>query len=231
VKRLSIALVCATGMLWAIRPADVAAADDASKQIAQLYQLQTNFHRAASVHDWRNGDSQYVIDQRIIEMLDLWSPGGTIRLAVGGPNDGFYDYRGAVSTPTDVADETLCPRVDGVVGGPRGTLCTFFRYVAGSFQLPNRLASLAPAYRTQFEVFGRAARVYFECHYFNVAPATTAASPWPPTAGLPVWAPTGGQNVASGWAIKQHGDWLFYYLNAPLATDAFVPDDVVPSAP
>ena len=230
-KKFSMAFACAVGMLCTLRPAVVAAADNVKAQIGQLYQLQGNFHRAASVHDWRNGDSQDVIDQRIIEMLDLWNPAATLHFTVGGPNDGFYDYRGAVSTPQDVEDESLCPKLSGVAGGSRGTLCTFFRYVSGSFQLPNKLASLAPAYLTQFDVARNYANLYFECHFFNVAPSTASATPWPPAADIPVWTPTGSQLAAEGAAIKQNGEWRISYLSVQPVTDAFVPDDVVPSRP
>ena len=61
-----------------------------NSQLAQLYQLQAAFHRAASVHDPVNGDSATVIDQRIRDMLSLWTDDGSITLEVGGALDGDY---------------------------------------------------------------------------------------------------------------------------------------------
>ena len=45
-------------------------------QLAELYQLQAAFHRAATVHDPVNGDSAATIDQRIRDMLSLWTDDG-----------------------------------------------------------------------------------------------------------------------------------------------------------
>jgi len=228
-QRFPIRWVCATLACAVLAVLPAAAADEANTQTARLYILQADFHRAASVHDWVNGDSQAIVDQRIVAMLGLWTAGGVLHLDVGGANDGFYIGTNDVTDPAEVEDQNLCPRVSGTAGATRGTLCTFFRYVAGSFQAANRIASLAPAYRTRFDVQGNTAHVYFECHYFNVAPAAAAAPPWPSRAGLPVWTPTGSQIVANGYAVKSHGEWRFSYIDAPLAADAVVPDDVVPS--
>ena len=220
-KRLST-LACVVAIVCAAATATLNGADDMNTQTARLYQLQADFHRAASVHDWVNGDTQAVIDARILEMLDLWTPDGVLHLSVGGSFDGFYDYRGDVFTPADVEDVGRCPTLSGAVNTTRGTLCTFFRYVAGSFQLPNRIVSLAPAYKTRFDIQGETAGVYFECHYFNVAPAAAPVVPWPPRAGLPAWTPTGSQVVANGTAVKRHGDWRFFYLDGLLSTDAYL---------
>jgi hypothetical protein len=62
--------------------------------LAQLYQLQAAFHRAASVHDPVNGDSPEVIEQRIREMLSLWTEDGALLLSVGGALDGTYAGQG-----------------------------------------------------------------------------------------------------------------------------------------
>jgi hypothetical protein len=228
-KRMSFSFLCVTFVCSAAVAGVANAAESVNAQTAHLYLLQAAFHRAASVHDWVNGDSQAVVDQRIVEMLNLWTDEGVLHLQVGGPSDGYYIGTNGVTDPADVENENLCPRLSGVAGTTRGTLCTFFRYVAGSFQAANRIVSLAPAYRTRFDIHGNTADVYFECHYFNVAPAPAASSPWPPRAGLPVWMPTGSQIVADGTAVKRGGEWRFSYLDAPLSIDASVPDDVLSS--
>ena len=62
--------------------------------IAQLYQLQASFHRAASVHSL-TGDTQDVINQRIQDMLGLWTDDGVLLLDVpGNPHDGYYISKG-----------------------------------------------------------------------------------------------------------------------------------------
>ena len=170
-------------------------------QLAQLYQLQAAFHRAATVHDPVNGDSATAIDQRIRDMLSLWTDDGSITLEVGGALDGDYLGNG------DPADPSTCPPPSGDPTN-RGTLCTLFKYVSGSFQPANKFVSLAPSYLTEFGVHGDSATVYFQCHYFNVAinPAT----------GKPFW--TGASHlVFDGTASKVHGIWLFSHANAPLA--------------
>lgn len=168
------------------------AGDQANTQIAQLYELQAAFHRAASVHDPVNGDSVQVIDQRIRDMLSLWTVDASLTLATGSPFDGTYTGQGdpdnASTCPTPSTDPTN-----------RGTLCTFFKYVAGSFQPQNKFVSLAPAYKTQFGVNGNTAAVYFECHYFNIA-----TDP----AGNPLWTAASHVNF-DGFASKVNGNWLF----------------------
>src|SRR5258708_10140235 len=72
-------------------------------QLAQLYQLQAAFHRAATVHDPVNGDSATAIDQRIRDMLSLWTDDGSITLEVGAALDGDYVGNG------DPADPSTCP--------------------------------------------------------------------------------------------------------------------------
>ena len=170
--------------------------------IAALYTLQSEFHAAASVRDPVNGDSPDVIDARLREMMALWTSDGTLTLMVGGPNDGQYAGTG------DPGDATTCPPVSGDVGGPRGTLCTLFKYVAGSFQAKNKFVSLAPSYLTHFVVDGDTADVYFQCHYFNVA-----TDPWTVASHL----------VFDGTANKVDGKWLFSHADAPVATTVPVP--------
>ena len=168
-------------------------------QLAELYQLQTAFHRAASVHDPVNGDSAATIDERIRDMLSLWTDDGSIDLEVGGAHDGNYTGNG------DPANPATCPTPSGDPSN-RGTLCTFFKYVAGSFQPANKFVGLTPTYKTMFDIHGKNATVYFECHYFNVAVD--------PSTGKPLW--TAAAHLAfQGSATKVDGSWLFSHADAP----------------
>ena len=170
-------------------------------QVANLYLLQAAFHRAATVNDPVDGDSAATIDQRIREMLALWTDDGSVNLEVGGARDGTYQGNG------DPADPSTCPTPSGDPTN-RGTLCTFFKYVAGSFQPANKFVSLAPSYKTTFKVHGHNATVYFECHYFNVA--------LDPGTGKPLWT-AASHVVFDGSATMVHGSWLFSHANAPVA--------------
>jgi hypothetical protein len=163
--------------------------------IAQLYQLQAAFHRAASVHSL-TGDTQDVINQRIQDMLALWTDDGVLLLDIpGNPHDGYYINKGNLFSD--------CSPPSGDPSN-QGTLCTFFKYVAGSFQSQNIFVSLAPSYKTHFSVFGTMASVYFECHYFDVS-----GSP-------PTW--TARSHVAfDGSARLVNGQWLFSFAHAPVA--------------
>ena len=172
------------------------AAEKGNAQISQLYKLQAAFHRAASVRSV-DGDSASVIDQRIADMLSLWAPDGSLTLQVGNPRDGQYIGRG------DLATNCPAPSTDAA---NRGTLCTFFKYVAGSFQPQNKLVSLSPSYKTSFVIHGITSTVYFECHYFNVA---TGAD------GKPLWTPA-SHVQATGTAKMVKGVWLFDHLDAPI---------------
>lgn len=184
--------------MFALAMAPAYAEDNPNTQIAELYRLQAAFHRAASVQDPVNGDAAAVIDQRIQEMLSIWTDDGVLQLRVGNPFDGNFIGKGDVSTD--------CQPPSGNSAN-QGTLCTFFKYVAGSFRPANKFVSLAPAYKTDFEIQGNTARVYFECHYFNVAPDAT---------GKPLW--TQASHVKfDGRATKGQGVWLFSYADAPAA--------------
>src|SRR5262249_24794835 len=162
--------------------------------IAQLYQLPASFHRAASVHSL-TGDTQDVINQRIQDMLGLWTDDGVLLLDVpGNPHDGYYISKG------DLFSNCSPPSGDP---SNQGTLCTFLKYVAGSFQPQNIFVSLAPSYKTHFSVFGTMASVYFECHYFDVS-----GSP-------PAWAAR--SHVAfDGQARLVNGQWLFSFAHVPV---------------
>jgi hypothetical protein len=183
----------------ALAGATAFAGDAVNTQTAELYQLQAAFHRAASVQDPVNGDSAAVVDQRIREMLSIWTDDGVLQLRVGNPFDGTYVGKGDV--------ESNCSSPSGNPAN-QGTLCTFFRYVAGSFQTKNKFVSLAPAYKTSFQIHGNTAGVYFECHYFNVA--------IDPMTGKPLWSQASHVKF-DGQARKEQGRWLFSYADAPTA--------------
>jgi hypothetical protein len=164
-----------------------------NKQTAALYQLQAAFHREESVRDPVNGDSPAVINQRIRDMLALWTADGSFTVQAGGPLDGTYTGQG---DPDDLA---TCPAPSAAPSN-RGTLCTLFKYVAGAFQPANKLVSLAPTYLTEFTIQGNKATVSFQCHFFNVATD--------PTTGKPLWTAV-GHSAFVGSAEKHQGKWLF----------------------
>jgi len=173
----------------------IASSHDENAQTAGLYELQAAFHRAGSVHDNINGDSADVITQRIRYMLSLWTRDGVFVIAVGGAADGNYIGNG------DPDDPSTCPEPSSNKNN-RGTLCTLFKYVSGSFQPANKLISLSPSYKTSFDIEGDLAALYFECHYFNVA--------IDPTTDKPSWTSVSHVNF-NGLARKVHGQWKFAY--------------------
>jgi len=182
-----------------ISPARAAGGDPYQPvQIAQLYELQAAFHRQSSVRDPINGDSEAVINQRIQDMLALWTDNAVLHLAIGNPNDGYYIGKG------DVFSNCSMPSGDP---SNRGTLCSFFKYVAGSFQPGNKFISLAPAYNTSFNVFGNTAQVHFSCWYFAVSVDAN---------GNPVLAQR-SHPEADGTAQMINGRWLLSFIYAPNA--------------
>jgi hypothetical protein len=166
-------------------------------QVAALYRLQAAFHRAASVRDPANGDPEEVINQRIVAMLSLWTDDGWTLINLGSARDGYYLGKG------DPSDPSTCPAPSGNYAY-QGTLCTFFKYVAGSFQPANKFVSLAPSYKTEIHVRGQTATLYFECHYFNVAAD--------PATGKPLWSPA-SHIIFDGDARMVEGRWLFSHSN------------------
>ena len=168
-------------------------------QLAELYKLQAAFHRAATVRDPVNGDSAAAIDQRIKDMLSLWTADGELALIVGFDANGnpIYHYfigRGDLDTNCDA------PSSDP---NNEGTICTFFKYVSGSFQPQNKFISLSPSYKTSFDIHGNTAAFYFQCWYFDVSNFPSLTLKAHPT--------------AEGTATKVDGVWLLSFLTGPPA--------------
>jgi hypothetical protein len=195
---LAGALLTATAVaqLGAARTGDWRNDDDTLIQIAELeQQIHVTFHAAVSVHDPVNGDSAVVITQRIREALSIWAEDAKLSTAAGN-----YAGKG------DPDDPESCPLPSGDTSatGQQGTLCTFFKYVAGGLQQKNKFVSLSPAYKTKYvpvrDWDGQwKSSVYFECHYFNVA--------LDPTTGQPLWTAVSHVNL-NGEAKKIDGRWL-----------------------
>ena len=164
-----------------------------STQTTELYKAQATFHRYASVHDPVNGDSPEVITQRIRGMLSLWTSNAVLYVHGFGAIDGYYIGNG------DPDDPSSCPASSGVEGGYRGTLCTYFKWVAGSFQAPNKFIVLTPSYNTSFDISGDTATGYWECHYYDVS-----TTPW--TAKVKIRTNTSFQ--------KRKGQWLLSSIDA-----------------
>src|ERR1700691_1996389 len=170
--------------------------DDKLTQMAELeQQIHVTFHAAVSVHDPINGDSAEVITQRIREVLSIWAKDAELTAAAGN-----YIGNG------DPDDPESCPAPTGdtSASGQQGTLCTFFKYVAGGLQPTNKFVSLSPAYKTKY-VPARdddghwKSSVYFECHYFDVS--------LDPTTGQPFWTAKSHVDL-DGEAKKIDGRWL-----------------------
>jgi hypothetical protein len=143
--------------------------------IAALYQLQAAFHAAASCA----GRDPATKAQHLSDMLALWTEDGV--LIVNGTT---YQGKGSCD-PGSLS------------------LCDFFKNHAGSFQIPRVWVSLAPSFKTAFDVLGNTATMFFECHYFDVS--TTP----------PVWKSDVSYGVAgqplTGQARKVNGKWLLSY--------------------
>jgi hypothetical protein len=169
---------------------------DTLTQMAELeQQIHVTFHAAVSVHDPVNGDSAAVITQRIREVLSIFAEDAELTTASGN-----FIGKG------DPDDPESCPEPSGDTSatGRQGTLCTFFKYLAGGLQQKNHFVSLTPAYKTKYvpvrDWYGQwKSSVYFECHYFNVA--------LDPTTGQPLWTAVSHVNL-SGEAKKIDGRWL-----------------------
>jgi len=175
--------------------------DDPLAQMAELeQQIHATFHASISVHDPVNGDSPAVITQRIRNILAIWAEDAELTTAAGN-----YIGNG------DPDDPATCPLPSGDTSatGQQGTLCTFFKYVAGGLQPANKFVSLSPAYKTNYVPVKQdgqwTSSVYFECHYFDVSlnPAT----------GKPFWTAKSHVNL-SGEAKKINGRWLLTHVTS-----------------
>jgi len=163
-------------------------------------QIHATFHASISVHDPVNGDSPAVITQRIRNILAIWAEDAELTTAAGN-----YIGNG------DPDDPSTCPLPSGDTSatGQQGTLCTFFKYVAGGLQPANKFVSLSPTYKTKYvpvkEDGQWTSSVYFECHYFDVSlnPAT----------GQPFWTAKSHVNL-SGEAQKIDGRWLLTHVTS-----------------
>jgi len=180
--------------------------EDRLVQEAKLHHLHATFHAAASVHDPVNGDSPAVITERIRDILSIWTQDGELTIVNRTATAGNYIGNG------DPDDPATCPPPSGDTSatGKQGTLCTFYKYVGGSFQPANKFVSLSPAYKTKFvPVKGNddqwKSSVYFECHYFDVSLDSTT--------GLPRWTAKSHATL-DGEARKIDGRWLLTQANA-----------------
>ena len=185
-KPLRVALLLASivGLAPLFSTSAVAQTKVQTADIAALYQLQAAFHAAASCA----GHDDATKAQHLSEMLALWAEDGV--LVVGTTT---YQGRGLPSCGS-------------------GTLCDFFANHAGSFMLGRDWVTLAPLFKTAFDVRGDTANVYFECHYFDLA------------TGLGVSHLSIGlrDQPGSGQARKVNGTWLLSYAivgTPPLSCD------------
>jgi hypothetical protein len=183
-------------------PLSAAGDEDTNTQVALLHELHAAFHAATSVHDPLNGDSPAAIDQRVRDVMSLWTDNGLWLFSVGSPFDGYYLGKG------DPADPATCPDPSGNPAN-QGTMCSLVKYVLPPFQPGNKIVSLAPAYKSRFDPHGQMATIYFECHLFNVDLST----------GNPPWTQV-GHIAVNAVATKVNGQWRFSQI---IATPAPVP--------
>ena len=173
--------------------------DQQLAQMAELENLHATFHAAVSVHDPVNGDSPAVITQRIRDALSIFAEDAVLTVVSTTASAGNYVGNG------DPNDPATCPEPSGdtSAGGKQGTICTFFKYLAGGLQAANKFVSLSPAYKTKFvpvyEDGQWKSSVYFECHYFDVSVNSAT--------GLPNWTAKSHVDL-DATAKKIDGKWL-----------------------
>jgi hypothetical protein len=196
--------------------------DEKLAQMAELEQLHATFHAAISVHDPVNGDSPAVITERIRQILSIWSKDAHLTVVSTADTAGNYVGNG------DPDDPATCPVPTGDTSatGQQGTLCSFFKYVAGGLQAANKWVSLTPAYNTKYvpvmDDFGQwSSSVYFECHYFDVSVNSTT--------GQPNWTAKSHINL-NGEAKKIDGKWLLTRVSTT-AVGVPVPPPIPPPIP
>jgi hypothetical protein len=153
---------------------------DASKAVAQLYELQAAFHAAAG----GAGVDATTKAKHLQEMLELFTDDAV--LIVGTT---VYAGRGDANTST-CAPGSL-------------TICDFFENHAGSFVLGRNWAALTSLAATHFDVNGKRADVYFECHYIDLATGLKVSDVSYGLRGQP----------ATGQARKVRGKWLLSFAS------------------
>jgi hypothetical protein len=179
--------------------------DQQLAQITELENLHATFHAAVSVHDPVHGDSAAVITQRIREALSIFADNAVLTVVSTTASGGNYVGNG------DPDDPATCPEPTGdtSAGGKQGTICTFFKYLAGGLQAANKFVSLSPAYKTKFvpvyEDGQWKSSVYFECHYFDVSLNSAT--------GLPNWTAKSHVDL-DGTAKKINGKWLLTQVSS-----------------
>ena len=179
--------------------------DQQLAQITELENLHATFHAAVSVHDPVHGDSAAVITQRIREALSIFADNAVLTVVSTTASGGNYVGNG------DPDDPATCPEPTGdtSAGGKQGTICTFFKYLAGGLQAANKFVSLSPEYKTKFEpVYENGqwkSSVYFECHYFDVSLNSAT--------GLPNWTAKSHVDL-DGTAKKINGKWLLTQVSS-----------------
>ena len=90
--------------------------------------------------------------------------------------------------------------VGATVYAGKDGLRNFFSNVSGAFK--HDWVSLAPAFKTQFDIRGDTAEIYFECHY-----ADPSVTPYVLKSDI----------SATGTAKKVHGKWLLWNIAAGAA--------------
>ena len=90
--------------------------------------------------------------------------------------------------------------VGGVVYSGKDGVRDFFANHSGAFK--HDWVSLAPSFKTQFDIHGETADIFFECHY-----ADPSATPYVIRSDI----------SAAGTAKKVHGRWLFWNIVAGAA--------------
>jgi hypothetical protein len=178
---------------------DNTATTNTEAQIAKLYELEAAFHKGVSVHDYVDGDSPEVVDQRIRQVLSLWAEDGTLDL-----ESGSYEVNGMYVGRGNLDDPSACPP-PSTNWDNRGTICSLYRYVASYFKHGAKLIALAPPYKTRIAVNGTTGSLYFECHYFDVGIDSTT--------GLPLWKAKSHSNF-DGTVIQIKGQWYFWNAKA-----------------
>ena len=201
-KFARLLVLLAVGIITAIGVAHADGWGDDYEQLAQkteLEQLHATFHASISVHDPVNGDSPAVITQRTRDILAIWSKDAELTVIGTTATAGNYIGNG------DPEDPATCPTPSGdtSAAGKQGTLCTFFKYVAGGLQSANKWVSLTPAYKTKYVPVKKddqwTSSTYFECHYFEVSTN--------PATGQPFWTAKSHVDL-TGEAMKIDGKWL-----------------------